>query len=349
MCFQDDPSAEMTQIDLWKSYQGTFLPFAATHPHLIAGDFIKNVSNTFTGASAQVAGQNKYVIRGIKPRTTPVDYRGRELVRCQWRSEINGTKSDAPSVFAHADGTECGQYYPHSPSLFEHILSQHLQVHRKRPTPTEASEKNAAGSLGMSFRLFDFAAGEANSQASCAWSSCHHSTANEVVSRDWVKRALLARHIQTHLPDNTSSTSSSAKKSTKESDSSKSGSSIQAWKYYNTISDERNDAAGVPLGACLVMRNIARGIANMSPESGAQKEALEGSKAQAEVETVGLEPQEKTSDASEVSKAAPSGKALMMRLLFDPVKEQMFYALAHNRPLKDYVGAVLRIVTSGGG
>ena len=97
------------------------------------------------------------------------------------------------------------------------------------------------------------------------------------------------------------------------------------------------------------MRNIARGIANMSPESGAQKEALEGSKAQAEVETVGLEPQEKTSDASEVSKAAPSGKALMMRLLFDPVKEQMFYALAHNRPLKDYVGAVLRIVTSGGG
>jgi len=349
MCFQDDPSAEMTQIDLWKSYQGTFLPFAATHPHLIAGDFIKNVSNTFTGASAQVAGQNKYVIRGIKPRLTPVDYRGRELVRCQWRLESNGTKSEAASVFAHADGTECGQYYPHSPSLFEHILSNHLQVHRKRPTPAEASDKNATNSLGSSFRLFDFSAGEASSQVSCAWSSCHHNTANEIVSKDWVKRALLARHIQTHLPDNNGSRSSSVKRSNKDSDSSKSGSSMQTWKYYNTISDERNDAAGVPLGACLVMRNIARGIAKMGPESEAQKEVLEKVKTQAEVEAIGFEAPAKKPDAGEIAKAAPSAKALLMRLLFDPVKDQMFYALAHNRPLKDYVGAVLRIINSAGG
>lgn len=348
MCFQDDPSAEMTQIDLWKSYQGTFLPFAATHPHLIAGDFIKNVSNTFTGASAQVAGQNKYVIRGIKPRLTPVDYRGRELVRCQWRTQINGTKPEAASVFADADGTECGQYYPHSPSLFEHILSNHLQVHRKRPTPAEASDKNAITSLGLSFRLFDFSAGEGSSHVSCAWSSCRHNTANEIVSKSWVKRALLARHIQTHLPDDVGSRSSSAKRNKKESDSSKS-SSIQAWKYYNTISDERNDAAGVPLGACLVMRNIARGIAKMGPESDAQKEALEKVKTEAEVEAIGLEPQAQKLDAGEVTKAAPSGKALLTRLLFDPVKEQMFYALAYNRPLKDYVGAVLRIVNSAGG
>ena len=202
MCFEDYSGAEMTQIDLWKSYQGTFLPFAATHPHLIAGEFIKNVSNAFPGASAQVAGQNKYVIRGIRPRATPVDYRGRELLRCRWRTQGSGLNgAEIPSVFAYADGSQCGQFFPNSASILEHILAHHVQVPRKRPTPSDATEAKSSATLASSLKLFDFGAVGAPLDNRCAWSTCRHSTANEVVSKEWVRVALLARHIETHLPD----------------------------------------------------------------------------------------------------------------------------------------------------
>jgi len=337
MCFEDDANAEMTQIDLWKSYQGTFLPYAATHPHLIAGDFIKNVSNTFTGASAQVAGQNKYVIRGIKPRVVPVDYRGRELLRCRWRLEAHDANPELPTIFAHADGKECGQFFPNGPSLLEHILSQHLQVQRKRPTPMEGEK---VLSLNASLKLFDFPAGEAPSKHDCAWSSCRHSTAHEVVSNTWVKRALLARHVETHLPDGNAS-SSTKNKHNVEPDPHKQP--LQSrWTWLNTMMDEANDAAGVPLGACLVMRNIARGISKMAPESRAQKEALEKTQVDGIAEDV------KHEDGDQQSKEATSGKALLMRRVFGPVKERVFYAMAYNSVLKDYLAMLLKVVAQGG-
>lgn len=338
MCFQDDPTAEMTQIHLWQSYQGTFVPYAATHPHLIAGDFIKNVSNTFSGASAQVAGANKYVIRGIKPRLVPVDYRGRELSRCLWRVDSNGVTQEYSAIFAVTDGRECGEFFPSSAAMLEHILSSHLHLPRKRPTPplpaavTDAKSKSP---LNISMRLFDFSAADPARKYDCQWSTCSHSASLIEASSSWVQRALLARHIETHLPDATATASLRNKHNAKADTSDKAP--LETFLWLNTMTDERHDAAGVPLGASLVLRNIARGIAKLPPGP-AVEEALKK-----------LAPERKQSaEGAEKKQDEPSGSIVMKRI-FDPVKDQIFFAMAHNHVLKDYLGSFLKAVAQGGG
>lgn len=75
--------------------------------------------------------------------------------------------------------------------------------------------------------------------------------------------------------------------------------------FYNTAMDERGEAAGLPLTSVLVLRNLARNIPKAA---------------------VGLEPV-----AGQPSRA--DGDHGWMRLLFDPVQEQLWYVLTHNRPL----------------
>ena len=382
MCFSEEPGAEMTQIELWKSYQGTFMPYSATHTPLIAGEFIKNVSTTFKGATAQVAAANKYVIRGIKPRAVPVDYRGKELLQCRWRTQHPTANTNGQSASAPTTGVECAQYYPNNPAILEHILSHHLQIPRKKATPTD--NEQPLKTFASSIKLFDFAAADPNQSYRCAWSLCRHSPAAEglKVSSPWVDRAFLARHIETHLPDSIATMTSLKSKGLHVSSDNKRTETPRYW--LNTLTDERNDAAGVPLGACLVMRNIARGISKMAPESAAQKEALArtdggiGShhddasifgnfedstnvssvagtetlaNGDAEAEAVvpsGLD----ASNVAEVPRVAAedvSGKALLMRRIFEPVKDRLFYTVAHNYVLKDYLGNLLRAIASGGG
>ena len=53
-------------------------------------------------------------------------------------------------------------------------------------------------------------------------------------------------------------------------------------------------------------------------------------------------------DGERGSKEAPSGKALLMRRVFGPVKERVFYAMAYNSVMKDYLAALLKVVAQGG-
>jgi len=80
-CFEEDQAGEITQFTLWGAYNQAFNDVMQAQPHhkkLMPGkDFIINVSSTFPGATAQVlqisATQRKYIIRGIRPRSVPVD------------------------------------------------------------------------------------------------------------------------------------------------------------------------------------------------------------------------------------------------------------------------------------
>lgn len=378
MCFQDDPNSAMTQIHLWQSYQGTFLPYASTHPHLIAGDFIKNVSNTFTGASAQVAGSNKYVIKGIKPRTVPVDYKGRALVRCQWRSPSTDINRDHALIFSHSSGKECGGWFPTSAAVLTHVLYAHLLIPTKIREPSnpadassEANPSSRPTSSGPSSTTgFDFAtaASVATRPHRCEWASCKHGDSSSAAAAPGsaASLALLARHIETHLPDTTDAAAWKKKHQPAGPLTGAPRDAVANHIWQRTLTDEMRDAAGVPLGCALVLRNIARAIpklriqsstsetSNGGPVHGTANGALSssaaphvnGDDATGMATTNGHVPA--TTDDADAEREEQGPKALMKRV-FGASKEKLFYAMAHNIVLKDYVGIVLRLIAQGGG
>lgn len=122
-CFEEDPEADVTQIALWSAYQLRFNEFTGQFPLLPAADFIKNVSIAFTTASAMVLtgpdGQNKFIIKGIRARETPMSPKGHIFLACKW-SDPN---ADAPCK--HMAGTP--------QTLWEHVLNAHLPPHTETP------------------------------------------------------------------------------------------------------------------------------------------------------------------------------------------------------------------------
>lgn len=74
-CFQPVVDAEFTQISLWRAYESKFSQSVRESGRklLPAVEFIKNVSNAFSDASAMVitdstTGKKRFVMKGIQPR-----------------------------------------------------------------------------------------------------------------------------------------------------------------------------------------------------------------------------------------------------------------------------------------
>lgn len=122
-CFEEDPESDITQIALWQAYQARFTEFVATGlPLLPAAEFIKNVSAAFTTASAMVLptqqGQ-KFIIKGIRARETPLGLKGDIYLACKWAD--------------HATGLACKATLRTPQDLWAHVLGSHL------PPPTEST------------------------------------------------------------------------------------------------------------------------------------------------------------------------------------------------------------------
>lgn len=342
MCFETDAQSEMTQIHLWQSYQATFLQYQQSHGNLIAGEFIKNVSNTFTGASAQVAHANKYVIRGIRPRKIAHDLQGKDLVKCRWRTNPEGVSKEAIAIFANDDGKECGEFFMSGEKMWEHILSSHLKVPKKAPAPVN-SEGSQPPQPTSKQAAFDFAAADQTTPYACQWSSCTHRPSNSSVP---VSLALLARHINTHLPSPTDL----QRKQQREDDSKAINTNTDNRIWHRTISDEHNDAAGLPLGSALVLRNIARGVRKMAPAPSAIASvpaAADDKPAEESLQQSADLLDDETLAASAEIKPPPSAE--LMKKIFDPVRERLFFALAHNPTIGEYVAAVIKAIAAGGG
>ncbi len=94
--FEEDPDASITQIAIWQAYQSTFLqPVQQSNRTMLgAAEFIRNVAHVYHGAGAQIQKeqtpqgdvQQKFVIKGIRPRVRPISPEGREFFRCQWKT-----------------------------------------------------------------------------------------------------------------------------------------------------------------------------------------------------------------------------------------------------------------------
>ncbi|CUS13026.1 unnamed protein product [Tuber aestivum] len=234
-CFEEDPGADITQIALWQAYQARFTEYvAAGRPLLPAAEFIKNVSVAFNNASAMVlpipGGGQKFIIKGIKARETPMSVKGQVYLACKW---ITGTNSNT-------SGTETAQQQPAQPikcpsqlatpqDLWVHILKDHL-------SPPDATQQPQAMLL-------------------CNWGGCERFHP----AGDSDRRKVIA-HVRTHMPETSPPKSSHpSSRYPTASDWLEDPKQVKLVIRRNqTGIDDRGEAAGIPLTAVLVLRNVAR-------------------------------------------------------------------------------------------
>lgn len=269
--FEEDKDESITQIFLWQTYQAHFSNTALPHPILAAADFIKNVSNTFADkATAQVqpASQGgKFIIKGIRIREAPVDLHGKEYTKCRWTAWIFGPQNTQVE-------TGCEQYFMTAEQMYNHILSEHASVPR---------DENG---------LF---VNEPTSVA-CRWKDCTKYSQKTVV-----QTAIYGGHIKGHvkraIPAPPSKDSSFLNKVRP---SWITPAVTQSVKWIETAVDERGDAAGIPLSAVLVLRNLARNL----PKT----------------------------EAEEIALKEPNGVSYIDRL-FKPIEPSLWHIFAHNKSL----------------
>jgi chromatin structure-remodeling complex subunit RSC9 len=207
------------------------------------------VSTTFAEkATAQVqpGPVQRFIIKGIRIRDCPVDLKGREYTKCLWTS-IEGLPLGA---------RECGEFFMGPEQMYEHVLTSHV-----------SAAKNKDGKF-------------ANEERSCicSWKGCQKYTTPTTL-----KLIEFAAHIKIHVRAQATSHATSSRESSSHnhSDGPSSKRSKPSWiepqvtlmyKFFETPVDERGDAAGIPLTAVLVLRNLARNLPKTEAEENVIKE-----------------------------------------------------------------------------
>jgi chromatin structure-remodeling complex subunit RSC9 len=153
----------------------------------------------------------------------------------------------------------------------------------------------------------------------CRWAECSRSSADFPTGKI-PRTTLFARHIETHLPETEPSRS---KHNLTSEDASKpvEGEIMRL----TVLEDERQDAAGVPLRAALVLRNIARFL----PSKVVPAKNTDATEKKTEKDVVQSEPEDK--------------------LFSSEVRERLFYAMSYSKTLRDYMGSIFRALKQNGG
>ena len=233
-CFEEDLDSDITQIALWQAYQSRFSQFSTPQRGLLpAAEFIKTVSNTFSGANAQVINgpTAKFIIKGIRPRHLPMDLKGRLYAQCLWK------EPDALDI--------CGEFLLKPQKMWEHIINDHIHI-----------AKLADG-------RYDFTPAS-HPKSDCHWNGCRRfaSTISKPSSYE------VAMHVKVHLPDTSKKAPLRAKHNKLVGPESPREAEYMIFSWFNTAVDERGDAAGLPLTSALVLRNLARNLPKANPSRG---------------------------------------------------------------------------------
>ncbi|RDW75265.1 hypothetical protein BP6252_06407 [Coleophoma cylindrospora] len=275
---EEDKDESITQIALWQAYQQRFTQPVHEQGRaalLPAAEFIKGVSTTFADkATAQVqAGPvQKFIIKGIRFRHVPVDLSGEEYSKCLWRNHPSST-------------IECGEFFMTAEQMYNHILKDHLHA----PQLDDGKFQNH------------------NQDYMCLWGKCQRYRETSAA-----KLSQIASHIKVHLPQKKEAVDPYGPPPAKRIKPSYIiPAPRQTFLFQNTAVDERNDAAGIPLSAVLVLRNLARNL----PKT--------------EAEEVAMKSDEKVS---------------LVDRLFKPVEKQLFEIFAHNKSLNLYMSDLLSTI-----
>ncbi|TAQ87077.1 hypothetical protein B7494_g4598 [Chlorociboria aeruginascens] len=283
--FEEDQHESITQIALWQAYQAQFqaVPAEQMRPMLPAADFIKNVSTTFADkAAAQVQSGpvQKFIIKGIRFRSVPVDLEGEECSKCRWSTHSGSI-------------IQCGQFFISPEEMYKHILVAHLGASQTQDGRFENTS---------------------SAEYSCLWDRCHRFR-----SEPATKLSQIASHIKLHLPPSPSARKPShpgyylagSRWVKKPKYSYMVPAPKQFFSYQVTATDDRGDAAGIPLSAVLVLRNLARNLSKTEAEETSMK---------------------------------VDGSISLVEQLFKPVGPHLFEVYAHNRALTKYMGDLLSAI-----
>lgn len=331
--FEEDLDSDITQIALWQAYQAQFSDHATQQaPLLPAAEFIKNVSTIFAGANAQVVNgpHSKFIIKGIRPRHAPMDIKDRVYSPCHWQPP--GMKI-------------CKQFFLKPKHMFDHICTAHLGIPRT---------EDGGWDLHSTSYL------QSQPPLDCHWANCRHFSTSG--SGHEPSPFNVGMHVKTHLPDTSkkaplrekhnrtgphqitlprTAKSSDPSSPTTTSDTNIEGReakyNYQTW--YNTALDDRGDAAGPPLTAVLVLRNMARNIPKAASILAASASTRNGSTTSYRLSDLGS-----TDDGS-----GGEHEETWMQRLFSPLNEKLAFVVAHNRPLAAYVADLMGWIERGKG
>lgn len=322
--FEEDAQSEITQIAIWQAYQTRFSEYTTQQtPLLPAAEFIKNVSAIFPGANAQVVNgpHNKFIIKGIRQRHAPMDLKGRIYSPCLWT--LPGEKP-------------CGRFFLRPKQLYDHIATSHLGICQSKDGSWSLASASLSARPGQ---LLD-----------CHWAGCRRFSRPPFYSKP--NPLSIGMHVKTHLPDvsekaalrrlhnRTPATQTVLTTSlhlnggtqrfptapdSEIPEGREAQYSHQVW--HDTITDERGKAAGLPLTAVLVLRNLAR---NIPKASMALKEAAA----------------ERSEHGMEVDGEVHEG---WTEKLFSPLKMRFAFVMAHNRVLAEHVADLMAWVDRGWG
>ncbi|KFY60246.1 hypothetical protein V496_05400, partial [Pseudogymnoascus sp. VKM F-4515 (FW-2607)] len=300
--FEEDKDEAITQIALWQAYQARFAHAVDKmgRPLLPAAEFIKNVSTTFAekaAAQVQAGPVQKFIIKGIRIRDAPVDLTGRPYQKCQWTTPTPDGTGTRP----------CGGFFMEPAEMFEHIFSHHLRVPKiasPSPSPPSASPNGSEGGLETAAvaepktDVGKFTNDEGTYR--CLWPGC-----TKFRNPTLIRPAQLAAHIKIHLPP------PSPLDASLKHPSWVSPAETQSFSFLSTAVDERGDAAGIPLTAVLVLRNLARNLRRLGRE------------------------EEEREDERE------RGGGRKVARYFGGVENELWFVFAHNKSLASYLGDLL--------
>ncbi|EAQ85183.1 hypothetical protein CHGG_09197 [Chaetomium globosum CBS 148.51] len=285
--FEEDPEAQITQIAIWQAYNASFLESIKRMGRTMinAPEFIRHISTVYSNAGAQVIREangesQKFIMRGIRPRVFPVTTDGRGYFQCQWQR-------------APGQHIKCGTWNISTEKMWEHILTDHLNE-----TPGEDGKYQNREATYL-----------------CTWDGCtkyHKPTQlhltqfmahlkTHLKAEEADRAAAAAQQQQAELPSSShgsgsgsgaSVNGSPSKRGSTSSASGGGGNSSRArvvrpqktitLTYEDTASvrDERNanappQAAGIPLSAALILRNIARNVVKTVAEEQLVKKVKE--------------------------------------------------------------------------
>jgi chromatin structure-remodeling complex subunit RSC9 len=280
--FEEDSESFVTQLAAWQAYQAAFVgPLKTLGQALITpADFIRNSTSVYKDSNAQVLrdpndSQQKFIIHGIRARPSPLSLDGStEYSRCMWANN------------SHNRTERCGKLCLTVEEMWNHVLTAHV-----------GAAKNESGQYDNAEKEF-----------TCAWGDCtRYQHPTKLHLQD------LARHISGHV----SSTIAARRSSASGRRPSRSGvipgrTMTLTYEETATMRDERNpalppQAAGIPLSAVLVLRNIARNVV----------------KTESEEELVKMRQRAKTED----------DRSGWNEKLFRPVMPRLFEVLAENKAL----------------
>ncbi|KXH65793.1 arid/bright DNA binding domain-containing protein [Colletotrichum salicis] len=238
--FEEVNESFVTQITAWQAYQTAFKAAlqAIDQPLITPADFIRNSCAAYKSSKAEVwAGtgnpgqvQQKFIIRGIQCRLRPVGLDGQVFVRCLW---------DAASG---RPNEKCGHFFGTKETMWKHVVSTHLKWVRNDKGGFDNKEE----------------------ELKCQWADC-----TKYKKPTKMKLALMGHHLQTHCCQSFNGIAINEKKA--QAGPQPSDSLVVHFEETATAPDEQNpaappQAAGIPLSAVLILRNIARNVVKTSAQ-----------------------------------------------------------------------------------